>query len=101
MAVCRHFHFEVSELVHAVYSTQTYASIYSSALFLPLADEEEWDETSFMLMHDPEHLIKRRGRDVTTRIHNEMDWAQTRQRQQYQARDRDGSSNQGSSSRRG
>ncbi|KAL8522894.1 hypothetical protein ACS0TY_013014 [Phlomoides rotata] len=48
MAVCRHFHFE-------------------------LADEEEWDETSFMLMHDPERLIKRR--DVTTRIHNEMDWS--------------------------
>ncbi|KAL8468660.1 hypothetical protein ACS0TY_031742 [Phlomoides rotata] len=98
MAVCRHFHFEVSELVHVVYSTQAYASIYSSALFLSLADEEEWEETSFMLMHDPDHLIQRRDRDVTTRIHNEMDWPQTRQRQQYQARDRGGSSNQGSSS---
>ncbi|KAL8461173.1 hypothetical protein ACS0TY_032595 [Phlomoides rotata] len=64
-AVCRHFHFEVSELVHVVYSTQTYASIYSSALFLPLGDEEEWGEASFMLTHDPERRIKHRGRDVT------------------------------------
>ncbi|KAL8481675.1 hypothetical protein ACS0TY_027982 [Phlomoides rotata] len=78
-----------------------YASMYSSALFLPLADEEEWDETSLMLVHNPECRIKCRGRDVTTRIYNEMDWAQTHKRQRYQGRDRGGSSNQGSSSRRG
>ncbi|KAL8506154.1 hypothetical protein ACS0TY_017137 [Phlomoides rotata] len=37
------------------------------------------------LRHNPDRRIRRRGRDVTSRIHNEMDWAQTRARQQYQA----------------
>ncbi|KAL8522798.1 hypothetical protein ACS0TY_012945 [Phlomoides rotata] len=61
---------------------------------------EEWDEPNFQLRHNPDRRIRCRGRDVTSRIHNEIDWAQTHARQQYQAQDGARPSTQGSASHR-
>ncbi|KAL8496201.1 hypothetical protein ACS0TY_020059 [Phlomoides rotata] len=60
--------------------------------FAPLPDIEEWEEPNFQLRHNPDRRIRRCGRDVMSRIHNEMDWAQTRAIQQYQAQDNAGPS---------
>ncbi|KAL8509944.1 hypothetical protein ACS0TY_016963 [Phlomoides rotata] len=76
---------DITLYVPECYSTIEYALTYTSGFFAPLADVEYWDEPNFQLRHNPGRRIRRRGRDVTTRIHNEMDWAQTRARQQYQA----------------
>ncbi|KAL8520150.1 hypothetical protein ACS0TY_010898 [Phlomoides rotata] len=100
LAVCREYGVHPTIYVPECYSTTEYTLTYSSSFFAPLPDIEEWDEPNFQLRHNPERRIRRRGRDVTTRIHNEMDWAQTRARQQYQAQDGAGPSTQGSGSRR-
>ncbi|KAL8527905.1 hypothetical protein ACS0TY_005641 [Phlomoides rotata] len=86
------------ERVDGVFTLGTieYALTYTSGFFAPLADVEDWGEPNFQLRHNPARMIRRRGRDVTTRIHNEMDWAQTRARKQYQAQDGAGTSAQGS-----
>ncbi|KAL0435184.1 UNVERIFIED_CONTAM: hypothetical protein Sradi_0226300 [Sesamum radiatum] len=48
--------------------------------------EEYWDPVHFELVHNPTKRTRRGpGRDVTTRIRNEMDQPQRRARQQYQA----------------
>ncbi|KAL8498206.1 hypothetical protein ACS0TY_021512 [Phlomoides rotata] len=73
-----------------------YALTNTSGFFAPLADVEDWGEPNFQLRHNPARRIRRRGRDDTTRIHNEMDWPQTRARQQYQAQDGAATSAQGS-----
>ncbi|KAL8541501.1 hypothetical protein ACS0TY_002679 [Phlomoides rotata] len=72
---------------HMHWRTIEYALTYTSGIFEPLADVEEWGESNFQLRHIPDRRIRRRGRDVTSWIHNEMDWAQTHARQQYQAQD--------------
>ncbi|KAL8507115.1 hypothetical protein ACS0TY_017851 [Phlomoides rotata] len=72
------------EIRHGLMIIIEYALTYTLGFFAPLADVEDWGEPNFQLRHNPAHRIRRRGRDVTTRIYNEMDWAQTRARQQYQ-----------------
>ncbi|KAL8480253.1 hypothetical protein ACS0TY_026976 [Phlomoides rotata] len=99
LAVCRQYVVDPMGFVSECYSTIEYALTYTSGFFGPLADVEEWGESNFQLRHNPERMIRRRGRDVTSRIHNEMDWAQTRVRQQYQAQDGAGPSTQRSASR--
>ncbi|KAL8515593.1 hypothetical protein ACS0TY_014331 [Phlomoides rotata] len=79
--------------------TTEYTLTYSLSFFEPLPDIEYWDKPNFQLRHNPDRRIRHRGRDMTTRIHNEMDWAQTRARQQYQAQDRARPSTGGSASR--
>ncbi|KAL8501492.1 hypothetical protein ACS0TY_020860 [Phlomoides rotata] len=87
LAVCRQFVVDSTGFVPECYSTIEYALTYTLGFFAPLADVEEWGESNFQLRHNPDHRIRRRGRDVTSRIDNEMDWAQTRARKQYQAQD--------------
>ncbi|KAL8464015.1 hypothetical protein ACS0TY_033809 [Phlomoides rotata] len=100
LAVCRQYVVDPMTFVPECYSTIEYALTYTSGIFEPLADVEEWGESNFQLRHNPDRRIRRRGRDITSRIHNEMDWEQTRARQQYQAQDGAGPSAQGSASRR-
>ncbi|KAL8524979.1 hypothetical protein ACS0TY_014565 [Phlomoides rotata] len=97
--VCRQYGVDPTIFVPECYSTTEYALTYSLSFFAPLADIEYWDKPNFQLRHNPDRRIRHRGRDVTTRIHNEMDWAQTRARQQYQAQDRARPSTGGSASR--
>ncbi|KAL0357737.1 UNVERIFIED_CONTAM: hypothetical protein Scaly_1459400 [Sesamum calycinum] len=50
-----------------------------------LPSEDYWDDPNFQLVHNPTTRISTRpGRNQTTRIHNEMDWRQTRARQEAQ-----------------
>ncbi|KAL8532578.1 hypothetical protein ACS0TY_008967 [Phlomoides rotata] len=99
MTVCRQYIVDPMGFVPECYSTIEYVLTYSSGFFTPLVDVEKWGESNFQLRHNPDRRIRRRGRDVTSKIHNEMDWAQTHARQQYQAQDGAGSSAQGSASR--
>ncbi|KAL8522239.1 hypothetical protein ACS0TY_012396 [Phlomoides rotata] len=92
LEVCRQFAVDPTAYVPECYSTTEYALTYSSGFFAPLPDIEEWDEPNFQLRHNPNRMIRHRGGDVTSRIHNEMDWAKTRARQQYQSQDRAGPS---------
>ncbi|KAL8549787.1 hypothetical protein ACS0TY_008571 [Phlomoides rotata] len=100
LAVCRQYVIDITGIVPECYSTIEYALTYTSGFFAPLTDVEDWGEPNFQLRHNPARRIRRRGQDVTTRIHNEMDWPQTRTRQQYQGQDGAGTSAQGSRRRR-
>ncbi|KAK4403048.1 hypothetical protein Sango_1045500 [Sesamum angolense] len=56
------------------------------------ASEDYWDDPNFQLVHDPTiRTVTRPGRNQTTRIHNEMDWRQTRARQEAQQQQGDSS----------
>ncbi|KAL8533394.1 hypothetical protein ACS0TY_009687 [Phlomoides rotata] len=81
LAMCRQYVVDPTGFVPECYSKNEYALTYFSGFFAPLSDVEEWDESNFQLRHNPDRRIRRRGRDVTSRIHNEMDWAQTHARQ--------------------
>ncbi|KAL8481648.1 hypothetical protein ACS0TY_027961 [Phlomoides rotata] len=85
LEVCRQYTVDPKIFVPECYSTNEYALTYSLGFFAPLSDVEEWDEPNFQLRHNHDRRIRRCGRDVISRIHNGMDWAQTRARQQYQA----------------
>ncbi|KAL0289659.1 UNVERIFIED_CONTAM: hypothetical protein Sangu_2607800 [Sesamum angustifolium] len=57
-----------------------------------LLSEDYWDDPNFQLVHDPTiRTVTRPGRNQTTRIHNEMDWRQTRARQEAQQQQGDSS----------
>ncbi|KAL8465224.1 hypothetical protein ACS0TY_034649 [Phlomoides rotata] len=73
LAVCKQYIVDPTVFVPECYSINEYALTYSSGFFAPLSDVEEWDESNFQLRHNPDRRIRRRGRDVTSRIHNEMD----------------------------
>ncbi|KAK4407132.1 hypothetical protein Sango_0294200 [Sesamum angolense] len=54
--------------------------------------EDYWDDPNFQLVHDPTiRTVTCPGRNQTTRIHNEMDWRQTRARQEAQQQQGDSS----------
>ncbi|KAL8472817.1 hypothetical protein ACS0TY_029873 [Phlomoides rotata] len=73
LEVCRQYVIDPTAYVLECYSTTEYALTYSLGFFAPFPDIEEWDEPNFQLRHNPDRRIRRRGRDVTSRIHNEMD----------------------------
>ncbi|KAI3467702.1 hypothetical protein Pfo_024365 [Paulownia fortunei] len=88
MHTCRHFGVNPATLMKSYYSTASYVDTYKGK-FEPLPDEVYWDAPSFKLRHNPALQIQnRRGRNTTTRIPNEMDWPQTRARQQARVRQR-------------
>ncbi|KAI3463404.1 hypothetical protein Pfo_020067 [Paulownia fortunei] len=88
MHTCRHFGVNPATLMKSYYSTASYVDTYKGK-FEPLPDEVYWDAPHFELWHNPALRIQnRRGRNTTTRIPNEMDWPQTRARQQARARQR-------------
>ncbi|KAK6151939.1 hypothetical protein DH2020_014574 [Rehmannia glutinosa] len=89
MQACRHFRVDPSVFMKQYYTTSAYLRTYSAGHFVPLPDDDEWDEPPFQTQHNPERrTVRRRGRDTTLRICNEMDRPQTRARQQYRASER-------------
>ncbi|KAL0431485.1 UNVERIFIED_CONTAM: hypothetical protein Sradi_0774500 [Sesamum radiatum] len=76
-----------ASMVKNYYDVQAYKNTYSKAFQL-LYPEDYWDAPEFRLVHDTTIRISTRpGRNQTSRIHNEMDWRQTRERQQAQQRE--------------
>ncbi|KAL0345348.1 UNVERIFIED_CONTAM: hypothetical protein Sradi_4366100 [Sesamum radiatum] len=81
----RHFGMNASNFIPEYFSTRAYKKTYLGR-FEPVYGEEYWDPVHFELVHNPTKRTRRGpGRDVTTRIRNEMDQPQRRARQQYQA----------------
>ncbi|KAL0360243.1 UNVERIFIED_CONTAM: hypothetical protein Sradi_3708800 [Sesamum radiatum] len=85
--VCAAYNINAASMVKNYYDVQAYKNTYSKA-FQPLYPEDYWDAPEFRLVHDTTIRISTRpGRNQTSRIHNEMDWRQTRERQQAQQRE--------------
>ncbi|XP_020550433.1 uncharacterized protein LOC110012151 [Sesamum indicum] len=83
---CRHFGVNASNFIPNYYSVQSYKKTYQWR-FEPVYGEEYWDPMDFELVHNPAVRARRDpGRQVSTRIQNEMDRPQVRARQQYQSR---------------
>ncbi|KAK4409347.1 hypothetical protein Sango_0007700 [Sesamum angolense] len=82
--VCGAYNISAASMVKDYYDVMAYNNTYSKH-FEPVQSEDYWDEPNFQLVHDPIiRTVTRPGRNQTTRIHNEMDWRQTRARQEAQ-----------------
>ncbi|KAK4409417.1 hypothetical protein Sango_0014700 [Sesamum angolense] len=82
--VCGAYNISVALMVKDYYDLMAYNNTYSKH-FEPVQWEDYWDDPNFQLVHDPTIRISTRpGRNQTTCIHNEMDWRQTRARQEAQ-----------------
>ncbi|KAK4410223.1 hypothetical protein Sango_0095300 [Sesamum angolense] len=82
--VCGAYNISVASMVKDYYDLMAYNNTYSKH-FEPVQSEDYWDDPNFQLVHDPTIRISTRsGRNQTARIHNEMDWQQTRARQESQ-----------------
>ncbi|KZT76783.1 hypothetical protein F511_46192, partial [Dorcoceras hygrometricum] len=82
-AICtaKWFGLDLTQLVGSWYLMSEYVSTYEGR-FRPLADVEYWDPPAFELYHNSSRRERRRrGRDRTSRIANEMDQPSTRARQ--------------------
>ncbi|KAL2226508.1 UNVERIFIED_CONTAM: hypothetical protein Sindi_2009500 [Sesamum indicum] len=83
---CRHFGVNASNFIPNYYSVQSYKKTYQGR-FEPVYGEEYWNPVDFELVHNPAVRARQGpGRQVSTRIPNEMDRPQVRACQQYQAR---------------
>ncbi|KAL0340171.1 UNVERIFIED_CONTAM: hypothetical protein Sradi_4533900 [Sesamum radiatum] len=90
--VCGAYNISVTSMVKDYYDVMAYNNTYSKH-FEPVQSEDYWDDPNFQLVHDPTiRTVTRPGRNQTTRIHNEMDWRQTRARQEAQAQQQQGDS---------
>ncbi|KAL0413196.1 UNVERIFIED_CONTAM: hypothetical protein Sradi_1521300 [Sesamum radiatum] len=84
--VCAAYNINAASMVKDYYDVRAYKNTYSKAL-QPVQSEEYWDVPNFELVHDTTiRTSTRPGRSQTSRIQNEMDWRQTRARQQAQRR---------------
>ncbi|KAL0352198.1 UNVERIFIED_CONTAM: hypothetical protein Scaly_1608500 [Sesamum calycinum] len=82
--VCGAYNISAASMVKDYYDLMAYNNTYSKH-FEPVQSEDYWDDPNFQLVHDPTICISTRpGRNQTIRIHNEMDWRQTRARQESQ-----------------
>ncbi|KAK4386950.1 hypothetical protein Sango_2565600 [Sesamum angolense] len=82
--VCGAYNISAASMVKDYYDVMAYNNTYSKH-FEPVQSEDYWDDPNFQLVHDPTiRTVTRPGRNQTTRIHNEMDWRQTRARQAQQ-----------------
>ncbi|KAK4382727.1 hypothetical protein Sango_2726500 [Sesamum angolense] len=82
--VCGAYNISVASMVKDYYDLMAYNNTYSKH-FEAVQSEDYWDDSNFQLVHDPTIRISTRpDRNQTTRIHNEMDWRQTRARQEAQ-----------------
>ncbi|KAL0336985.1 UNVERIFIED_CONTAM: hypothetical protein Scaly_1973600 [Sesamum calycinum] len=82
--VCGAYNISAASMVKDYYDLMAYNNTYSKH-FEPVQSEDYWDDPNFQLVHDPTiRTVTRPGRNQTTRIHNEMDWRQTRARQEAQ-----------------
>ncbi|KAK4402446.1 hypothetical protein Sango_0985300 [Sesamum angolense] len=89
--VCGAYNISVASMVKDYYDVMAYNNTYSKH-FEPGQSEDYWDDPNFQLVHDPTiRTVTRPGRNQTTRIHNEMDWRQTRARQEAQQQQGDSS----------
>ncbi|KAL0376929.1 UNVERIFIED_CONTAM: hypothetical protein Scaly_0810500 [Sesamum calycinum] len=80
--VCGAYNISAASMVKDYYDVMAYNNTYSKH-FEPVQSEDYWDDPNFQLVHDPTiRTVTRPGRNQTTRIHNEMDWRQTRARQE-------------------
>ncbi|KAL0367988.1 UNVERIFIED_CONTAM: hypothetical protein Scaly_1017700 [Sesamum calycinum] len=78
------YNISAASIVKDYYDLMAYNNTYFKH-FEPMQSEDYWDDPNFPLVHDPTIRISTcLGRDQTTRIHNEMDWRQTRARQEAQ-----------------
>ncbi|KAL0390487.1 UNVERIFIED_CONTAM: hypothetical protein Scaly_0405800 [Sesamum calycinum] len=82
--VCGAYNISAASMVKDYYDLMAYNNTYSKHFEL-VQSEDYWDDPNFQLVHDPTiRTVTRPGRNQTTRIHNEMDWRQTRARQEAQ-----------------
>ncbi|KAK4398100.1 hypothetical protein Sango_1285500 [Sesamum angolense] len=82
--VCGAYNISVASMVKDYYDLMAYNNTYSKH-FESVQSEDYWNDPNFQLVHDPTIRISTRpGQNQTTRIHNEMDWRQTRARQEAQ-----------------
>ncbi|KAL0393284.1 UNVERIFIED_CONTAM: hypothetical protein Sradi_2551200 [Sesamum radiatum] len=89
--VCSAYNISAASMVKDYYDVMAYNNTYSKH-FEPVQSEDYWDDPNFQLVHDPTiRTVTRPGRNQTTRIHNEMDWRQTRARQEAQQQQGDSS----------
>ncbi|KAL0379614.1 UNVERIFIED_CONTAM: hypothetical protein Sangu_0025700 [Sesamum angustifolium] len=89
--VCGAYNISVASMVKDYYDVMAYNNTYSKH-FEPVQSEDYWDDPNFQLVHDPTiRTVTHPGRNQTTRIHNEMDWRQTRARQEAQQQQGDSS----------
>ncbi|KAK4387742.1 hypothetical protein Sango_2380800 [Sesamum angolense] len=89
--VCGAYNISAASMVKDYYDVMAYNNTYSKH-FEPVQSEDYWDDSNFQLVHDPTiRTVTRPGRNQTTRIHNEMDWRQTRARQEAQQQQGDSS----------
>ncbi|KAL0327019.1 UNVERIFIED_CONTAM: hypothetical protein Sangu_1779900 [Sesamum angustifolium] len=89
--VCGAYNISATSMVKDYYDVMVYNNTYSKH-FEPVQSEDYWDDPNFQLVHDPTICtVTRPGRNQTTRIHNEMDWRQTRARQEAQQQQGDSS----------
>ncbi|KAK4411810.1 hypothetical protein Sango_0254000 [Sesamum angolense] len=89
--VCGAYNISAASMVKDYYDVMAYNNTYSKH-FEPVQSEDYWDDPNFQLVHHPTiRTVTRPGRNQTTRIHNEMDWRQTRARQEAQQQQGDSS----------
>ncbi|KAL0332217.1 UNVERIFIED_CONTAM: protein RALF-like 34 [Sesamum calycinum] len=89
--VCGAYNISAASMVKDYYDLMAYNNTYSKH-FEPVQSEDYWDDPNFQLVQDPTiRTVRRPGRNQTTRIHNEMDWRQTRARQEAQQQQGDSS----------
>ncbi|KAK4383015.1 hypothetical protein Sango_2817900 [Sesamum angolense] len=82
--VCGAYNISAASMIKNYYDLMAYKNTYSKH-FEPVQSEDYWDDPNFQLVHDPTiRIFTRPGRNQTTSIHNEMDWRQTRARQEAQ-----------------
>lgn len=86
MVACRKMKCNPKELVDDYYSIDAWVNTYNNQ-FHAIPDEVYWGTPDFSLVHNPKRReSKTKGRDRTTRIPNEMDWAQKQARKKDYAR---------------
>ncbi|KAK4388935.1 hypothetical protein Sango_2230500 [Sesamum angolense] len=89
--VCDAYNISDASMVKDYYDLMAYNNTYSKH-FEPVQLGDYWDDPNFQLVQDPTiRTVTRPGRNQTTRIHNEMDWRQTRARQEAQQQQGDSS----------
>ncbi|KAL0302776.1 UNVERIFIED_CONTAM: hypothetical protein Sangu_3080000 [Sesamum angustifolium] len=89
--VCGAYNSSAASMVKDYYDVMAYNNTFSKH-FEPVQSEDYWDDSNFQLVHDPTiRTVTRPGRNQITRIHNEMDWRQTRARQEAQQQHGDSS----------
>ncbi|KAL0337664.1 UNVERIFIED_CONTAM: hypothetical protein Scaly_2041500 [Sesamum calycinum] len=89
--ICGAYNISAASMVKDYYDLMAYNTTYSKH-FEPVQSEDYWDDPNFRLVHDPTiRTVTRPGRNQTTCIHNEMDWRQTRARQEAQQQQGDSS----------